>query len=82
LFSVTGNKKYNSSASPPIFSKLSTNFGINLSTELRVLSATKLQLKDDSLNEYSGLIKLLSSKLELLTSPSQLASKTTKINLI
>jgi|OM-RGC.v1.025171329 hypothetical protein len=66
---VTGNKKYNSSEPSPISEKLLTNFGINLSTELSVLPATKLHLKEDSLNEYSGLIKLLNSKFEFFESP-------------
>ena len=49
--------------------KLSTNCGMNLSTEFRVLSEAILQLNNDSLNEYSGLIKLLNDIFEFLESP-------------
>jgi hypothetical protein len=80
--SLTGNKKYNSSELSLIFSKLLINLGMNRSTELSVCPSTNLQFNDDSLNEYSGFIKLLNSKLEFLELPSQLARMTRQINLI
>ena len=55
---------------------------MNRSTELSVCPSTNLQLKNDSLNEYSGFIKLLNSKLEFLKSLSQPARRRMHINLI
>jgi len=72
---MTGNKKYNSSKLSPDSERLLTSFGINLSTELSVSPGTKLHLNNDSLNSYSGLIKLLRSKSASLESPLQLAKK-------
>ena len=59
-----GNKKYSSSAVTRVLEKLSTNFGMNCSTELRVLFDSNKQFNDDCLKEKSGLIKLLNSKFE------------------
>ena len=55
---------------------------MNRSTELSVCPSTNLQFNDDSLDENSGFIKLLNSKLEFLELPSQLARMTRQINLI
>lgn len=57
----------------PVCVKLLTSLGINLSTELSVSPETKAHLSEDFLNVYSGLIKLLRSKLESLVSLLQLA---------
>lgn len=64
-----GNKKYSSSAVTKVLEKLSTNFGMNCSTELRVLFDSNKQFNDDCLKEKSGLIKLLNSKFEFFESP-------------
>ena len=55
---------------------------MNRSTEFSVCPSTNLQLKEDSLDEYSSLIKLLNSKLEILELPSQLTRRIIHINLI
>ena len=75
----TGNKKNNSSSVFAESEKLSTNWGINLSIELRVSLSAKLQFKDDSWYEYIGLIKLLKPKSLLFESLPQLASKIIQI---
>ena len=72
---MNGNKKFNSSKLAPDSERLFTSFGINLATELRVSPGTKLHLNNDSLNSYSGLIKLLRSKSVSLESSLQLAKK-------
>jgi hypothetical protein len=82
LSSLTGNKKNNSSVLSPICKKLSTNFGMNISTELRVLSEAKLHLNEDSINEYSGLMKLLNSRSEFFESLLQLTRKAKQIKAI
>ena len=55
---------------------------MNLSTELRVLSEAKLHWNEDSMNEYSGLMKLLNSRSEFFESLLQLAKKAKQIKAI
>ena len=44
--------------------------------------AINMQLNEDSLNEYSGFIKLFNSRLEFLESPWQLARQAIQISAI